>query len=175
MTNKNNKENIENALWQEYIVLVDIVKNQHVRIQDYNKTFLTINAILVSAISFLLKENKSEFFKYILVISIFSLIICSIWILVMRRIHVDTELRWFQDRNIERMLPTTYKIFTEGYDFFNNKNKKNLKAFDGNDSIEYIKSRKWKFVKFRVISAGVVIPALFILLYIVLILFAEKC
>ena len=47
--------------------------------------------------------------------------ISLVWLCVLQRMKVDSDLRWFQLRNVERLLSREKGIFSGGHEFFKNK------------------------------------------------------
>jgi hypothetical protein len=166
--NDNGLPEENNILLEEYKILVDLLKHQHVRVEDYFKTFLTANSIFAGAVT----VGKSPVVMNspcVLIALCFSGIIISIvWFLVLERIALDTELRFYQLRSTERRLGhTTDGIFTSGYDFFFKREP--WRSPDGKEILKFPKGIKGALRKFRVVRTGRVLPLLFICLYVVLI------
>jgi len=86
-------------LKQEYSILVELIKHQHTRVQDFDKTFLTANTILIGACAILLGGKNPKLFSYLIPLCILGIAISLVWLCVLQRVKVDSDLRWFQLRN----------------------------------------------------------------------------
>ena len=160
-------------LKQEYSILVELIKHQHTRVQDFDKTFLTANTILIGACAILLGGNNSRLFSYLFPLCILGIAISLIWLCVLQRMKVDSDLRWFQLRNVERTLKRPKGIFSGGYAFF--KDSK-LESSDGQECpLKFPDGVQGFLAKFRVVWSGAILPLLFSGLYAVLIFISKQC
>jgi hypothetical protein len=160
-------------LKQEYNILVELIKHQHTRVQDFDKTFLTANTILIGACAILLGGTNSKLFSYLIPLCILGIAISLIWLCVLQRMKVDSDLRWFQLRNVERLLSREKGIFSGGHAFFKNKN---LQSSDGKElPLVFPDGIQGLLAKFRVVWAGAILPLLFSGLYAVLIFIGKRC
>ncbi len=108
----------KNLLIHEYKILVDLIKHQHTRIQDFDKTFLTVNTILIGTCAFLLKEYNLKLALCLFPLCILGIATTLIWICSHQRMNIDSDLRWFQLRDIERGLSRSNGIFIGGNRYF---------------------------------------------------------
>lgn len=111
-----------NDLEVDYEILVDLVKHQHDRISNHFTAFIAVATFLATFIGWFISEAKSteiiEKYGIVVFLCFLGVAICDRWRLVILRIIMDTRLRYFQLRDIERRLGRDYGIFTEGYRFF---------------------------------------------------------
>ncbi len=169
---ENNNTEEKEILKQKYSILVELIKHQHTRLQDFDKTFLTANTILIGACAILIGGDNTKLYSYLIPLCILGIAISLIWLCVMQRMKVDSELRWFQLRNLERLLPGEKGIFSEGYSFF--KDKK-LESSDGKEApLTFPNGIFGLLTKFRVVWAGAILPLLFASLYVVLIFIGKQ-
>jgi len=146
-------------LLNEYGILVDLIKHQHTRVQDFYKIFLTANTILIGACAILLKNGDIGDSTFILPFCLIGIVISLVWASVLQRINVDSDLRWYQLRYLERELQRDFGIFTSGKTFFDNGW---LEAPDKKEApLVFPKCIKGKLSKFRVVSAGLYLPLVF--------------
>ena len=99
----------------EYRTLVDLIKQQHTRYNDFCKVFLLCNTILVAACGAFM---KSEWLS--LLLGFAGIFICRYWRLTTTRLNADTAMRYEQLRDRElKLYPSGAKgIFREGYENF---------------------------------------------------------
>lgn len=153
-------------LIKEYSILVELIKHQHIRVQDFDKTFLTANTILIAACAILLRGNNPKLLSYLIPLCLLGMAISLIWACVLQRMSVDSDLRWFQLRATERALSRPNGIFTAGYRFFQ---EKTLGLSDGEEPpLKFPTGIKGILPRFRVVWAGAILPFLFVILYVVL-------
>lgn len=152
---------------QEYKILVELIKHQHTRVQDFNKTILTVNTILVGACAILLKGDNSGLHSYLIPLCGLGIAISFFWFCVLQRMEVDTGLRWFQLRNIERLFSRPKGIFSEGYKFF--KEQQNLDSSDRKEYLKFPHGIRGLLTKVRVVCAMKTISLLFAIPYVVFI------
>ena len=165
MEDTNSEDN--SILKQEYGILVELIKHQHTRVQDFDKTFLTANTILIGACAILLRGNNTKLFSYLIPLCILGIAISLVWLCVLQRMKVDSDMRWFQLRNAERLLSRPKGIFSGGHTFFK---EKELESSDGQESpLKFPGGVQGLLAKFRVVWAGAILPLLFSGLYAVLI------
>ena len=110
-------------LLKEYEILVDLIKHQTDRITSFNRTFLTVNSIIVGAIIYYLKplNEKLDFF---LLLPIVGGLISFLWFCGVTRMKLDSKLRFYQLRCAEvRLKRGKNGIFISGYEFFFGKGK----------------------------------------------------
>ena len=94
---------------EEYKILVDYVKHQHDRFQDYSKTFFAANTFLLSVFFIILKVDSSgnwgidsSSIKIFVAIACLCGAIASLsWFCTLLRINKDARIRFFQLRQIE--------------------------------------------------------------------------
>lgn len=157
----------------EYSILVDLIKHQHTRVQDFDRTFLTANTILIAACAILLGRDKTELYSYLIPLCILGIAISFVWLSVLQRMKVDSDLRWFQLRDIERLLSRPRGVFSGGYTFFRDKE---LETSDGKEvPLKFPGGLLGALARFRVVWAGIILPLLFALLYAVLMFIGGKC
>ena len=112
----------DKAIEADYRMLAEMIRHQHDRFKDHTTVFMSIlSALLGFAVWFIAEQTRiSVVPKYALVFlaSCGGLAVSLAWFLVMRRILVDTELRYFQLRYCERAMKRSYGIFSEGERFF---------------------------------------------------------
>ena len=150
---------------------MEILKHQHTRVQDFDKTFLTANTILIGACVILLGGENTKLYLYLIPLCILGIAISLIWFCVMQRMKVDSDLRWFQLRNIERLLLRPQGVFSGGYRFFKDKR---LESSDGKEEpLKFPVGIKGLPAKFRVVWVGAILPLLFSGLYLVLIFISK--
>ncbi len=154
---------------QEYKILVELIKHQHTRVHDFNKTILTVNTILVSACAILLKVDNPGLNYYLIPLCVLGIAISFVWFCVLQRMGVDTDLRWFQLRNRERLLSRPKGIFSEGYMFFKDISSTFKRIeLDSSDRLETLKSPRricFLFPKLSVFCAMKTISLLFVIPY----------
>ncbi len=154
-------------LLKEYDILIDLLKYLYTQRQDFNRTFLFINIILVSTYAVILQIKSPEELIFPALLCLSGIAVSIIWICITERLSVDTKLRWFQLRYIERCLLRTDGIFIKGLDFFK---MKTLKSPDSKEEpLEFPGGFSGILAKFRVLWTGLLLPFLFICLYIALI------
>ena len=150
----------------EYGILVDLIKHQHARVQDFNKTFLTSNTILIGACTILLKDGVGPLHLLLVPLCILGISASIVWMCVQQRLNVDSDLRWFQLRNIERALSRPKGIFCGGVEFFQ---KGKLEAPGAVEPpVVFPEGLIGLLARFRVVWVGLVLPLLFVVFYIVL-------
>jgi hypothetical protein len=165
-----NRDKENQMLLKEYDTLVDLLKHQHVRLLDMNKTFLTFNTILmgICAVIFRMEPHGSNI--YLISFGLLGFVFSIIWRCTSERIDLDAELRWFQLRYTERSLGRSGSIFNSGYDFFFNKNKKEWKPPDGKeDPLSFPTGIRGKLARQRVVKIGKYLPIGFAFVYVVVI------
>ena len=154
-------------------ILVELIKHQHTRVQDFNKTILTVNTILVSACAIFFKGDNSGLHLYLIPLCFLGITISLVWLFVLQRMKVDTDLRWFQLRYMERLLSRPKGPFSEGYKYFNDiRSTFKRIELDSPDGIETLKSPRricFLFHKFSVFCAMKTISLLFVIPYVVFI------
>lgn len=147
-------------LLEEYKILVDLVKHYHERRDNYNRSFLTANTIIVTVCSLIIEAYLGN--PVLCALCLLGALVSVVWFLVGERIALDTELRFSQLRTIEEHLGRTNGIFTRGHAFFK---REALPGPDGKENSGFPKGIRGVLCRFRVIYAGRVMPLLFIGLY----------
>jgi len=84
----------------EYRILVDLIKHQHQRRQDFNRTFLTANTIIFGASAVILQSN-TPMFQVLKLLGGLGILISIVWFLISERITLEADLRFFQLRGID--------------------------------------------------------------------------
>jgi hypothetical protein len=172
MKEKETKPEDKSILMQEYCILVDLIKHQHTRVQDFDKTFLTANTILIGACAVLLGGKGPKLFSYLIPLCLLGITVSFVWICVSLRMRVDSDLRWFQLRTTERLLMRPNGIFTSGHAFFKDKL---LESPDGQESpLKFPNGFNGLIARFRVVWVGMMLPFLFTGLYSVLIYLGKQ-
>ena len=150
---------------KSYEVLVDLIKHHHDRLLDYNKTFFTCNSILLGACALIFRNTEQENPSIFLVpVCILGFIISLIWIFNSKRINIDSDLRYFQLREIEKYLKMKNPIFTQGNIFFY-KGKLHSDILD--DNIKLV----W-YARLKIKKTNVIISMMFMFIYILILLVA---
>ncbi|GBE18975.1 hypothetical protein BMS3Abin16_01587 [archaeon BMS3Abin16] len=149
----------------EYRILVDLVKHQHQRRQDFNRTFLTANTIIFGASAVML-QSESPLNSVLKLLGGLGILISLVWLLISERITLEADLRFFQLRGLEKRMGREEGIYTSGNRFF----------FQGS-SLEDSESGErlvfpsgilgWKY-RFRVAKVVRFLPMSFIVLYLAL-------
>jgi len=156
-------------LLKEYEILIDLLKHQHYRIVDTNKTFLTANTILVGACAIIFRGLTSEVILYLIPLAFLGMVISFFWICASERIAIDTDLKFYQLRYTERDLGRPKGIFISGYDFFFGK-KRVWESPDSKEKLDYPKDIWGKLSGRPVSRIGRYLPIMFGIVYFVLIL-----
>lgn len=152
---------------KEYEILVDLLKYHHSQLQDFNRTFLFANIVLAGAAVFILQTKSYDAPAFLTPLCLLGTAVSTVWMCITEKIYVDSDLRWFQLRYIERRLMRTDGIFTTGREFFQ---KKTLKSPDGRDDpLRFPAGLKGLLARFRIMWTGLLLPLFFICLYIALI------
>lgn len=104
----------KNFDFAEYKMLADLLKQQHVRYNDFCRICLTGNAILLGFLGFLLKEGASSHSLWVpRGIAFVGIAICFVWILTLCRIRQD--VRQYQWQLLMKEAKTEKDgIFTKG-------------------------------------------------------------
>jgi len=149
----------------EYRILVDLIKHQHQRRQDFNRTFLTANTIIFGASAVILQSN-TPMFQVLKLLGGLGILISIVWFLISERITLEADLRFFQLRGIERSLGRDSGIFTVGNQFFFE--GVDLQSNDSDDRLVFPRGvLGWKY-RFRVAKVVRFLPMSFIILYLAL-------
>jgi hypothetical protein len=149
----------------EYRILVDLVKHQHQRRQDFNRTFLTANTIIFGASAVILQSN-SPVFQVLKLLGGLGILISIVWFLISERITLEADLRFFQLRGIEKSLGRDNGIFTLGKQFFFE--GLDLQSTDSKERLVFPKGLfGWKY-RFRVAKLVRFLPVSFIIIYLAL-------
>jgi len=156
--------NSDANLLAEYKILVDLLLQQHTRIKDYDRTFLTANTILLGIFAIIMKNDLTGVDVFTPLLCVLGVLISMTWIMVSKRIEIDTDLRLWQLRETESDMKRKSGIFITGHDFFFK--KKNL---TGTDGITLNYPKWWSIKRFRVKYASVSLSVLFILCYVFII------
>jgi hypothetical protein len=160
-TDENNQECPFNV--EKYKLLYDYMKFQHTRYADYTRAFLISNSIILSACGFLLQIKVDAMF--VTWLSVLGALLTLIWVGVIRRVMLDADLRWFQLRELERILGEPNGLFNTGDKFF--KTYKITSAFptvDKTDNDSFEETRMSARMKLRH-SVGLYLPACFTLFF----------
>jgi hypothetical protein len=157
-------------LMKEYDVLVDLIKLQHQRRMDLDRTFLTVNALIAGAcaviLQFLFNYPKNPM-TYgaplpVYLLALLGIIISILWICVSERLSIDTDLRWLQVRYIERRLGRKFGNFSAGKRFFS---CGTLTTPDKKDLLSWPNGLWGLLARFRVVWAARCLPMVFVLFY----------
>jgi hypothetical protein len=151
-------------LLEEYKILVDLVKHYHERRDDSNRTFLTANTIIATACSLIIEAYPGN--PILCVLCLLGALVSVVWFLVGERIALDSSVRFFQLRSIEEHLGRTDGIFTRGHAFFFKREA--LPGPGGKEPMKFPRGIEGVLSSFRAVWAGIVLPSLFILLYLYL-------
>lgn len=107
----------EDVLIEKYKILYDFIKFQHTRYVDFTKAFLLSNSIIISVCGYLLKSDNIDRI-FVVLLSIVGSGLMLIWISVIQRLMLDADLRWYQIREIERLLNDNDGLFIVGDRFY---------------------------------------------------------
>jgi hypothetical protein len=161
----NSKSNDEQVALEEYRILVDLIKHQHQRRQDFNRTFLTANTIIFGASAVILQADV-PMFQVLKLLGGLGILISIVWFLISERITLEADLRFFQLRGIEKSLGRDKGIFTLGKQFFFEGFE--LKSTDSAEGLVFPRGIfGWKY-RFRVAKVVRFLPMSFIILYLAL-------
>jgi hypothetical protein len=150
---------------EEYRILVDLIKHQHQRRQDFNRTFLTANTIIFGASAVIL-QSDAPLFQVLKLLGGLGILISIVWFLISERITLEADLRFFQLRGIEKSLGRDRGIYTLGKQFFFE--GLDLQSTDGDERLVFPKGvLGWKY-RFRVAKVVRFLPMSFIILYLAL-------
>jgi hypothetical protein len=160
-----NAYNDEQFMQREYSILVDLIKHQHQRRQDFNRTFLTANTIIFGASAVILQSN-TPLLQVLKLLGGLGILISIVWFLISERITLEADLRFFQLRGIEKSLGRDSGIFTVGNQFFFEGS--DLQSADSDERLVFPKGVfDWKY-KFRVARLVRFLPVSFIIIYLAL-------
>ena len=110
------------AIQADYQMLAEMIRHQHDRFKDHTTVFMSIlSALLGFIVWFIAKQTRISVapkYALILLASCGGFAASLAWFLVMRRILVDTKLRYFQLHYCERAMTRPYGMFSEGQRFF---------------------------------------------------------
>jgi hypothetical protein len=137
-------EPVQDHAWKLYEIISDMLQHYHSRWIDNYKVFLSFNSFLLPAatviLGYALKENQSELRLLVALLSVVGAIAAWQGKGLLKRIHLDTTLRFNQLRRLEQSMTTLpIKPFTEGYQYFFQKTP--LPPISG-DSSEVVNSQK---------------------------------
>ena len=150
---------------EEYKILVDLIKHQHQRRQDFNRTFLTANTIIFGA-SAVIMQSESPLTSVLKLLGALGILISLVWFLISERITLEADLRFFQLRGIEKRLARASGIFTNGNQFFFQASS--LTDDDTGEKLVFPAGvLGWKY-RFRVAKVVRFLPMSFIILYLAL-------
>ena len=127
--------------WKLYQILWGTIEFYHRRWIEHFKIFLSFNAILLSAVTFLLgyvlKENENSLRPFISLLSALGIYILYLSNGILKRISIDFRLRFNQLRRLEKILKFKFvKPIQEGKDFFfDNKDIPNISMSFNNDRL----------------------------------------
>jgi hypothetical protein len=144
---------------------VDLVKHQHQRRQDFNRTFLTANTIIFGASAVIL-QSDTPVFQVLKLLGVLGILISTVWFLISEKITLDADLRFFQLREIEKNLGRDSGIFTLGNRFFFG--GLDLHSTSSEERLVFPKGiLAWRY-NFRVSKLVRFLPVSFIIIYIAL-------
>ncbi len=150
---------------EEYRILVDLVKHQHQRRQDFNRTFLTANTIIFGASAVILQAD-APMLQVLKLLGSLGILISIVWFLISERITLEADLRFFQLRGLEKRMGRNDGIYTAGMKFFFKGS--DLQSTDGGERLEFPRGiLGWKY-RFRVAKVVRFLPMSFIILYLAL-------
>ena len=128
----------------EYKIVVDLIKHQHQRFNHHMTVFLVLHGALVGWIiekSWLknagLKENSVP-----IILCVVGILLGLVWLAVLRRIAVDTDMRWTQMRSLEKRLNRVDGLAIKGNEFFKEDaffSKKSKLYLSGGEEMEFPK------------------------------------
>jgi hypothetical protein len=158
------EENLQIRL-KEYEILAELRKHQSDRVDIFNRTFLTANAIVLTAISFLLKESAIYYSTTLTpLLSALGFILSLLWLCIGERITTESELINYQLRYLENKLTRNNDgIFTSGKVFFDKKKLK-LESFQEDPVTFFSKTWNW-FATFKVKLSMRYLAVLFLILF----------
>jgi hypothetical protein len=114
-------------LEETYKILVDFVsKHQFERIQHFNNINLAVQTLVASAIGLLIfnSPDKWHFSNIFLIVPVLGIVFSGFWIVGLKVIRNDIDLRWAQIRAQERIMRETgvirpeQEIFLEGKRYY---------------------------------------------------------
>lgn len=100
---------------ETYKILVDWSKYQHEKMQHFNTVNLAIHTLIITAIGFIIINNKLWF---LLALAPLGFILGIIWHLGLSRCRRDAEVFYGLLRDLEKDFCQKQKIFTEVYNFY---------------------------------------------------------
>ena len=105
---------------ETYKILVDWSKYQHEKMQHFNTVNIAIHTLIITAIGYIIINNKSSWF--LLALTIIGIILGIIWSLGLCRCRLDVDVFYGLLRDLEKEKSFGKKeiqrIFTEGYNFY---------------------------------------------------------
>lgn len=156
-------------LLEEYKILIDLMKFHSDCMMTFNKSFITLNAIILGSMAFCLNSTNCIIPKtYSIIFLFFGIISSVIWICIGQRANMSLVLRAFQARDVERSLKRTNGVFSSGKILFDTFR---LNSCDEKEKLDFSKGFFNKFGKISMIKTIKISPIFFILIYLTIIVY----